>query len=101
MKQFFAIIEETFREAKNKWTLAGFFIFSTVLIVIAFFVFQSSEVREAMQRIETTSFGNQDMTRAIITVSVLNIFYTILSNILYVVIVCVGIFATSGLINSQ
>ncbi|HET9136871.1 MAG TPA: ABC transporter permease subunit [Candidatus Kapabacteria bacterium] len=101
MKQFFAIIEETFREAKNKWTLAGFFIFSTILIVIAFFVFQSQEVKEAMQRFETTSFGNQDMTRAIISVSVLNIFYTILSNILYVVIICVGIFATSGLINSQ
>ena len=103
MKQFLAIIEETFREAIAKKTLIGFFIFSTLIIVIAFFVFQSQDVRTAMQQVQETSHkGNDaDMMAAVIKVSVMNIFYVIISNILYFIIVCVGIFATSGLINSQ
>lgn len=103
MKQFLAIIEETFREAIAKKTLIGFFIFSTIIIVIAFFVFQSQDVRTAMQQVQETSHkGNDaDMMAAVIKVSVMNIFYVIISNILYFIIVCVGIFATSGLINSQ
>ncbi len=103
MKQFLAIIEETFREAIAKKTLIGFFIFSTIIIVIAFFVFQSQDVRTAMQQVQETSHkGNDaDMMAAVIKVSAMNIFYAVISNILYFIVVCVGIFATSGLINSQ
>ncbi len=104
MKQFFAIIEETFREAIAKKTLIGFFIFSTLIIVIAFFVFQSDDVRKAMAEVQNTSHNgnnNADMMAAVVKATVMDIFYAAVSNILYFFIICVGVFATSGLINSQ
>ncbi len=103
MQQFLAIIEETFREARAKKTLIGFFIFSTIIIIITFFVFQNSSVQEAMQKLETATPGgaHQSLGAAIVQVTVLNIFYTFLSAILYFMTVCVGIFATTGFITSQ
>ncbi|MDP4220763.1 MAG: ABC transporter permease subunit [Bacteroidota bacterium] len=103
LKKFFAIIEETYREAIARKTIVGFFIFSTLIILIAFFVFQSSTVKDAMTKMKETNMsgGKPNMATDMIMVSVLDIFWTIVSAILYFMTVCVGIFATTGFITSQ
>lgn len=103
LKKFFAIIEETYREAIARKTIVGFFIFSTLIIVIAFFVFQSSTVKDAMTKMQQTNMqgGKPNMATDMIKVSVLDIFWTVVSVVLYFMTVCVGIFATTGFITSQ
>lgn len=103
LKKFFAIIEETYREAIARKTIVGFFIFSTLIILIAFFVFQSSTVKDAMTKMKETNMsgGKPNMATDMIMVSVLDIFWTVVSAILYFMTVCVGVFATTGFITSQ
>ena len=102
MQQFFAIIEETYREARAKKTIVGFFVFSTVIILIAFFVFQSDAVKEAMNKFQETKMnGGGGPMASVIQVTVLDLFYTIISGIMYFMTICVGVFATTGFITSQ
>jgi ABC-type transport system involved in multi-copper enzyme maturation permease subunit len=103
LKKFFAIIEETYREAIARKTIVGFFIFSTLIILIAFFVFQSSTVKDAMTKMKETNMqgGKPNMAADLIMVSVLDIFWTVVSVMLYFMTVCVGVFATTGFITSQ
>ncbi|MEP7234135.1 MAG: ABC transporter permease subunit [Ignavibacteriota bacterium] len=103
LKKFFAIIEETYREAIAKKTIVGFFIFSTLIILIAFFVFQSSTVKDAMTKMKETNMqgGKPNMAADMIMVSVLDIFWTVVSVMLYFMTVCVGVFATTGFVTSQ
>ncbi|HYM20593.1 MAG TPA: ABC transporter permease subunit [Candidatus Kapabacteria bacterium] len=102
MRQFLAIIEETYREARSKKTLVGFFIFSSVIIIITFFVFQSSSVKEAMNQFQQTKMrGTNGAMASVMQVTVLDIFYTIISGILYFMTICIGVFATTGFITSQ
>ncbi len=103
LKKFFAIIEETYREAIARKTIVGFFIFSTLIILIAFFVFQSSTVKDAMSKMQQTNMQGNKPTMAtdMIMVSVLDIFWTVVSVMLYFMTVCVGVFATTGFITSQ
>ncbi|MBS1903089.1 MAG: ABC transporter permease subunit [Bacteroidetes bacterium] len=102
MQQFLAIIEETYREARAKKTIVGFFVFSTVIILITFFVFQSSSVQDAMHQFQETKMsGKGGPMASVIQVTVLDIFYTVISGILYFMTICVGVFATTGFITSQ
>ena len=103
LKKFFAIIEETYREAIARKTIVGFFIFSTLIILIAFFVFQSSTVKDAMSKMQQTNMqgGKPNIATDMIMVSVLDIFWTVVSVMLYFMTVCVGVFATTGFITSQ
>jgi len=103
LKKFLAIIEETYREAIARKTIVGFFIFSTLIIIIAFFVFQSSTVKDAMTKMKETNMqgGKPNMAADLIMVSVLDIFWTVVSVMLYFMTVCVGVFATTGFITSQ
>jgi ABC-type transport system involved in multi-copper enzyme maturation permease subunit len=102
MRQFLAIIEETYREARSKKTLVGFFIFSSIIILITFFVFQSSSVKEAMHEFQKTKMnGRGGVAASVMQVTVLDIFYTIISGILYFMTICIGVFATTGFITSQ
>ncbi|MFI5263431.1 MAG: ABC transporter permease subunit [Candidatus Kapaibacterium sp.] len=103
LKKLIAIIEETYREAIARKTIVGFFIFSTLIILIAFFVFQSSTVKDAMSKMQQTNMQGNKPTMAtdVIMVSVLDIFWTIVSVMLYFMTVCVGVFATTGFITSQ
>jgi ABC-type transport system involved in multi-copper enzyme maturation permease subunit len=103
LKKFFAIIEETYREAIARKTIIGFFIFSTLIILIAFFVFQSSTVKDAMSKMQQANMqgGKPNVGADVIMVSVLDIFWTVISAILYFMTVCVGVFATTGFITSQ
>lgn len=104
LKKFFAIIEETYREAIARKTIVGFFIFSTIIILIAFFVFQSSTVKDAMTKFKEINMGGggkSNVATDVIMVSALDIFWTVVSAILYFMTVCVGVFATTGFITSQ
>ena len=102
MRQFLAIIEETYREARSKKTLVGFFIFSSIIILITFFVFQSSSVKEAMHEFQQTKMrGPGGIAASVMQVTALDIFYTIISGILYFMTICIGVFATTGFITSQ
>jgi ABC-2 type transport system permease protein len=102
LKKFIAIIEETYREAIARKTIVGFFIFSTVIILITFFIFQSSTVKDAMSKMQQANMnGKPSMAADMISVSVLDIFWTVVSAILYFMTVCVGVFATTGFITSQ
>lgn len=98
MLKFKAIIEETFREAKARKTLVGFFILSCVLIVLAFVIFQNDTVKTAMD--ETAHGRAEDAAAAILNTTVLDVMWTVIAWILYVFAMCLGIFASASFITS-
>ncbi len=107
LKKFFAIIEETYREARARKTIIGFFIFSTLIILITLAIFQNASVKDAMTKYKEFSTNgakpgaSPNLATDMIMVKALDIFWTVVSAILYIMTVCVGIFATTGFITSQ
>jgi ABC-type transport system involved in multi-copper enzyme maturation permease subunit len=102
LKKFFAIIEETYREALARKTIIGFFIFSTVVIVITMFFFLNPTVRDSMSKLESMSKSSRPNVAAdIIMVKAIDIFWTIILVALYLVTICLGVFSTTGFITSQ
>jgi ABC-type transport system involved in multi-copper enzyme maturation permease subunit len=102
MQQLFAIIEETYREARAKKTIVGFFILSSILLLIAFFVFQSSTLQESLRTIEQNKMhGRGGPMASVAQVMVMDIVYMAISSIVFFITLCVGVFATTGFITSQ
>jgi len=98
MLKFKAIIEETFREAKARKTLVGFFFLSCLLILITFLVFQNDTVKSAMD--ETASGRAEDVAAAVLNTTVLDVMWMIIAWNLYVFAICLGIFASASFITS-
>lgn len=98
MLKFRAIIEETFREAKARKTLVGFFFLSCFLIIIAFLVFQNETVQNAMHESET--IRAEDVAAAVLDTTVLDVMWMIIAWNLYVFAMCLGIFASASFITS-
>ena len=99
MLKFRAIIEETFREAKARKTLVGFFFLSCFLILITFLVFQNDTVKTAMD--ETASGRAEDVAAALLNTTVLDVMWMIIAWNLYVFAMCLGIFASASFITSM
>ncbi len=98
MNNIFAIIEETFREAKARKTLIGFFILSTVLIFITLLVFQNASVKSAMS--ESAHMGDADMAASLLSTTVLDVVWSTISVIFFIFTMCMGVFATAAFISS-
>jgi ABC-type transport system involved in multi-copper enzyme maturation permease subunit len=98
MLKFRAIIEETFREAKARKTLVGFFFLSCFLILITFLVFQNESVQNAMNESET--LRPEDIAAAALNTTVLDVMWMIIAWNLYVFALCLGIFASASFITS-
>jgi ABC-type transport system involved in multi-copper enzyme maturation permease subunit len=98
MLKFRAIIEETFREAKARKTLVGFFFLSCLLILITFLVFQNDTVLSAMD--ETATGRAEDAAAALLDTTVLDVMWMIIAWILYVFAICLGIFASASFVTS-
>src|SRR5207248_8710696 len=103
LKKFTAIVAETYREAIARKTIVGFFIFSTVIIIITMFFFLNPTVRENMSKIKQFSNGSSSSNAAteMIMVKALDIFWTIVLVTLYIITICLGVFSTTGFITSQ
>jgi ABC-type transport system involved in multi-copper enzyme maturation permease subunit len=94
-----AIIEETFREAKARKTLVGFFLLSCVLIILALVIFQNETVQNAMN--ESESLRAEDIAAAALNTTVLDVMWMIIAWNLYVFALCLGIFASASFITSM
>src|SRR5437016_10636216 len=102
LKKFTAIVAETYREAIARKTIVGFFIFSTVIIIITMFFFLNPTVRENMSKIKQFSGGtSSNAATEMIMVKALDIFWTIVLVTLYIITICLGVFSTTGFITSQ
>jgi ABC-type transport system involved in multi-copper enzyme maturation permease subunit len=108
IKKLLAIIEETIREARAKKTLIGFFVFSCLLIIIAFLIFQMSALKNNFNTLATDAMtqnggkgpknvNNLDFAGA----TLLEYIWAITSRFLAFVTVCIGIFATANLTTSM
>jgi len=95
-KQYLAIIEGTFREARSKKTLVGFLIFSTLVILIAFFIFQQDAIVSALHNPASTN--KKDVLE--IGATVLDSVWTAVSMLLLFMTIFVGVFATANFITS-
>jgi ABC-type transport system involved in multi-copper enzyme maturation permease subunit len=98
MNILFAIIEGTFREAFAKRTLVGFFILSSVLILITFLIFQNPVVVESVQKTREPSAA--DLAAGILNTTVLDVVWTTISVVFFIFTMCMGIFASAGFITS-
>jgi ABC-type transport system involved in multi-copper enzyme maturation permease subunit len=108
-----AIIEETVREARARKTLIGVFIFSTIMIVIAILIFQSDFVQTNFHKSAADVFPkgkvqtngpnhdaqNQQLAKMLL-ISASDFVGTLIAGFLYFFTVCIGIFATAGLVTS-
>ena len=98
-----AIIEETFREARARKTLIGFFIFSTLMILAALLVFNMDIVQQNL-----TKHAFQGKVHApknidastLLTATILDYVWVVIAALLFFITICVGIFSTAGLITS-
>ena len=111
-----AIIGETVREARARKTLIGVFIFSSIMIVIAVLIFQMDVVksnagrhtgdvfhgrpRNSENKSEQLTPEQTQRIQAALLVSVEDTIGSGVAQLLYFFTVCVGIFATAGLITS-
>jgi ABC-type transport system involved in multi-copper enzyme maturation permease subunit len=101
-KKFLAIIEETYREAFARKTVIGFFIFSTVVILITMFFFLNPSVRDSMSKVQQWGKGPRaNIATDVIMVQAIDIFWTIILVALYILTICLGVFSTTGFITSQ
>lgn len=100
MNNIFAIIEETFREAKARKTLVGFFILSSVLILITFLVFQNPSVKSAMSVSAPAKMRDADVAASILNTTVLDVVWSAISVNFFIFTMCMGVFATAGFISS-
>lgn len=94
-----AIIEETFREARARKTLVGFFFLSCILIIISIFVFQNDTVLNAMD--DSAHERPEDVAAALLSTTVLDVMWMVIAWILYVFALCIGIFASASFITSM
>jgi ABC-type transport system involved in multi-copper enzyme maturation permease subunit len=102
LKKFFAIIAETYREALARKTIIGFFVFSSVVIVITLLFFLNPTVRDTMSKVqEYKTGGKANMAADVLMVQAINIFWTIVLVSLNFITICLGVFATTGFITSQ
>jgi ABC-type transport system involved in multi-copper enzyme maturation permease subunit len=99
MKIIFAIIEGTFREALARKTLVGFFILSSVMILIAFLVFQNPTVSSAMH--ESKQVRDADVAAGILNTTVLDVAWSVISVIFFIFTMCMGVFSTASFISSM
>ncbi len=95
-KVFFALIADTFQEARARWLFWGLFGLSTLLIAIFLFVLRIDLVAGAVSfmGVETTSRKIYDMQKFV------NVSYSWVSIVLYVWGTFLAIFASAGLIPS-
>lgn len=98
MNNILAIIEETFREAKARKTLIGFFILSSVLILITLLVFQNPSVKNAMS--EHAKMRDADIAASILNTTVLDVVWSAISINFFIFTMCMGVFATAAFISS-
>ncbi|MDP4199015.1 MAG: ABC transporter permease subunit [Bacteroidota bacterium] len=99
--KYLAIIEDTIREGLAKKTILGMFIVSTVAIIVAALLFQMDVIQHgllapAQGHVRT---GNGAPTN-MLGVTVLDMVWTGVANLLLWVVVLVGAFVTTGFVTS-
>lgn len=97
-----AIIEATIREGLAKKTILGMFIVSTLLIVIAIFLFQSDAVQQHLlaPANKHVHAGQNADTPNLMGLTVLDFVWTVITGFLLLLSVFVGTFVTTGFVTS-
>ncbi|MEI8134577.1 MAG: ABC transporter permease subunit [bacterium] len=101
LKKFIAICEETYREALARKTIIGYFIISTLVILVVMFIFMNPTVKEQMMKVQQYGKKSPNMAADMIMVKALDIFWTVVLMMLNFVTICLGVFSTTGFITSQ
>lgn len=100
--KFLALIEETFREARARKTLVGFFIFSTIVILITFGVLQMDAVQQVMDDpFNPPRKGAPDQGLGGIAISVLDWIWIVICYMLFFMTIAIGVFATASFMTSM
>lgn len=99
--KFAAIIEETFREAKARKTLVGFFIFSLIIILLTFGFLQVEAVQEVLKQTEPAKKGAPPPAAGAIVLTVLDYAWIILSVMIFFMTVAIGVFTTASFMSSM
>lgn len=103
--KFGAIIEETFREAKARKTLVGFFIFSSIVIVITFLVLQMDAVQtgfnDVITPLENEKGRGASPAPGGIAMTVLEWVWIVICYLLFFMTVAIGVFSTASFMTSM
>ncbi len=104
IKKLLSIIGETVREARARKTLIGFFIFSTIMIVVALLIFQKDSIQQNAHKLASDAISNKGkngkVTMDLMAATVIEYVWSIISEMIFFMTICIGIFSTAGLITS-
>ena len=93
------IIRGTLREASAKKTLVGFFIFSSLMILVAVLVLQMEGIRDALFQPAGKDGPGGDLSR-LVAATILDRVWTGVSALLMFMTIAVGVFSTAGFTTS-